>query len=122
MPTDLTKSIGAISPPPGVDKQIQASGLDPTKNEIAIFWFVSNLMRVALAFLGIWVLFNFILAGYIYITGKGDTKSHELVKAKITMSVIGLALIIGAYVITAVLSYLLWGDPGFVLKPEISGP
>ena len=120
MPTDLTQSIGAISPPPGVKEQIDKAG--PAGGDIAIFWFVSNLMKAALVFLGIWVLFNFILAGYIYITGKGDAKSHELVKAKITMSVIGLALIIGAYVITAVLSYLLWGDPGFVLKPEISGP
>ena len=68
------------------------------------------------------MLFNFIMAGYIYITGKGEAKSHEMVKDKITMSVVGLALIIGAYVITAVLSYLLWGDPGFILKPDISGP
>ena len=120
MPTDIEKSIGSISPPPGVDKQIQAANLG--QGDIAIFYFISLILKAGLIFIGIWVLFNFIMAGYIYITGKGEAKSHEMVRDKITMSVIGLGLIIAAYVITAVLSYLLWGDPGFILNPKIEGP
>ena len=120
MPTTLDQSIGIISPPPGVDKQIASAGT--AGGDIAIFWFISNLMKVGLAFIGVWVIFNFILAGYTYITGKGGAKATETVRTKITMSIIGLALIVGAYTMTAVLSYLLFGDSGFILHPEIEGP
>ena len=118
--TDLNKTIGAISPPPGVKQQIDKAG--SAGGDIAIFYFFSNLLKAGLAFLGVWVIFNFILAGYTYITGGGDAKAHEEVKSKLTMSVIGLGLIVGAYVITAVVSYLMWGDPGFILNPKIEGP
>ena len=120
MAEDLTQSIGVISPPPGVKEQIDKAG--SAGGDIPIMWFLSSLLKVGLAFMGIWVLFNFVFASYTYITGRGEAKSHELVKAKLTMSVIGLALIIGAYVVTAVISFLMWGDPSFILNPKIEGP
>jgi len=122
MPTEnLEKSIGSIAAPPGVDKQIAAAGMTGSSN-IAVFYFISNLLKVGLALMGIWVLFNFVLAGYTYITGKGESKATDEVKNKLTMSFVGLALIVAAYTIVAVLSLLLFGNAGFILNPQIEGP
>ncbi len=118
---NLEKSVGVIAPPPGVDKQIAAAGMTGSNN-IAIFYFISNLLKIGLALMGIWVLFNFVLAGYSYITGGGESKAAEEVKTKLTMSFIGLVLIVAAYTIVAVLSLVLFGDAGFILNPQIEGP
>jgi hypothetical protein len=110
---------GRLSPPPGVAEYNQAAG---GANAIGIIVFFSALIRVATIIAGVWILFNFILAGYDYVTSNGDTGAHKRVVDRITMSVIGLVIIVLAYTITAVLSALLFGDAGFILNPQICGP
>lgn len=115
----VANSIGQIEPPPGVDlhtAQAQAAG---GASSNALLYFFSYAIKVATVVAGIWVVFNFLLAAYTYVTGRGEAKAHETVREKVTMSVIGLLLIIAAYTITAVLSLLLFGDASFVLNPDI---
>jgi hypothetical protein len=113
---------GTVSPPPGVDKfNAQASSVGATTN-IGLILFISNLIKVGTIIAGVWVLFNFISAGFIYITNSGESSSHNKVKDQITMSVLGLIIIVGAYTATAVISYFLFGSPDFILNPTIKGP
>lgn len=117
-PVDAT--IGTIDTPPGVDKQIAASNLAP--DEIAIFFFLSSLIKIVNVLAGIWVMFNIVFAAFNYLSGQGSADTHKKVRDKITMSFVGLFLLAIAYMAVAVISLLLFGDAGYVLKPDIVSP
>lgn len=108
---------GTIQKPVGVSELDDESG-----GEIGLLLFVSNLIRVATVIAGLWVMVNFVLAGYQYITSAGDSGTQGKVRDQITMSVVGLVLIVSAYMITALISTLLFGDPNYILNPTIPGP
>jgi hypothetical protein len=38
------------------------------------------------------------------------------------MSLIGLIIIVSAFTITAIASFILFGDAGFILNPKLVGP
>ena len=77
--------------------------------------FVKTLMMGA----AVYALFNFILAGYAYISSSGDSKGIQMATAKIWQTVIGITVAVGALVITAIVSQLLFGDAGFLLNIQI---
>ena len=108
---------GRVSPPAGVAGYNAGSG-----GQIGLLFFISNLIRVATVVAGIWVLINFILAGYEYITSQGDTGAHNKVKDRVTMSIIGLVIIVSAYVIAALIGLIIFGDASYFLNPTIKGP
>ncbi len=52
-------------------------------------------------------------------------ENPEIVKQawdKILMSIIGLAIMAGAFIIVAIISFVLFGDPMVILNPKIYGP
>ena len=112
-------SIGEISPPPGTSQQIQAAGAG---TDIAIFFFISNLIKIATAAAGVYVMYNLAIAGYDFLTAGGKADAYQKVRDRLVMSVIGLLLIVMAYLITALLSLLIFGDAGFILNPTLKGP
>ena len=114
MPTS-TDIIGKINAPVGVDKYNAISGA----NGVGLIFFVSNLIKLATIVAGIWVLFNFVTAGYTYITSQGESKAADQVKNQVTSSVLGLIIIVGAYTLIAIISFLLFGDAGYILNPTI---
>lgn len=110
-------TIGAISPPPGVDVQNARSGLSP--DEVAIFSFLSMLLKVVNVIAGVWVAFNIVLAAFHYLSGQGSPDTHKKVRDKLTMSVVGLFLLVIAYATVAILSKLFFGDAGYILNPTL---
>lgn len=111
--------LGTVQPPKGVDAfNIAAGG---ATEGIGILIFISSLIRIATVVAGIWVLFNFITAGYDYITA-GDSKANQKVREKLTNSILGLVIIVAAYVIIAVFGLILFGDSSYFLNPQICGP
>lgn len=108
---------GPIVAPPGVELFNQNAG----PSGIGLILFVSNLIQIATVIAGVLVFFNFIIAGYQFITA-GDGKAMEKVRGRITWSVIGLILIVASYTIAAVIGLLFFGDASFILNPEITGP
>ena len=64
-------------------------------------------------------MLNFILAGFTYVTSSGDPSAIEKIGSKLTLSVVGLAIIIASYTIAAVIGLILFGDAGFIISPEI---
>ena len=109
---------GTIEPPPGVNSYIGES----TLRGAGLILFVSNLIKVFTIVMGVWILINFLIAGYTYITSQGDTSAHGKVRDRLTMSVIGLVIIVSSYTISAVIGLVFFGDAGFILSPTISGP
>lgn len=106
---------GQVQPPPGVREYSQ-------NGQFGLLVFMSNIIRLVTIIAGIWSLFNLIFAGFKYITASGDVKAIETAWNNILMSLLGLAVIVMAFTITAIISFLLFGDAGFILSPTIIGP
>ena len=104
--------IGTIEPPEPLQRfgDVQSGGL-------------GNLLNLFLNILivggGIYALFNFILAGYIFLSAGGDSKKIEQAWAKIYQSVIGLVFMAGAFALAAIFGLLIFGDPEAILNPTI---
>ena len=108
---------GTIDKPQGIDR-FESGG----EGEIGILTFFSSLLQVATVIAGLWVLFNFILAGYEYITSQGDSGAHAKVRQSLTNSVLGLVIIAISYTVVAVLGLILFGSASYFLNPQIVSP
>lgn len=116
-PSSTNESVfGTIQAPAGVAQYNAAAG-----GGIGLVTFISNLIRVATVIAGIWVMINFIMAGWAYITGSGDSKAHSDASAKMTYSMIGLAVIVGAYTIAALVGLIFFGDASYIINPRFEG-
>jgi len=86
---------------------------------------IGNLLNLAFRLMivvgGIYALFNFILAGYGFLSAGDDPKAIAGAWAKIWQSVVGLVLMAGAFVLAAIFGLLIFGDAGFILNPVIPG-
>jgi len=109
METD--KIFGPINPPSFISKE--PSGL------ITLF---NNILRLLIVLAGIYVLLNFILAGYSFISAGGDPKNIEKAWGKIWQSMVGLFIIAASFALAALLGKILFGDSTAILKPKIYGP
>jgi hypothetical protein len=111
---------GKVDAPPGVVDFNNSSAAGGSN--IGLIVFISNIIKLATVIAGIWVLFNFITAGFTYITSQGESKAATQVKDQITNSVSGLVFIIGAYTVIALISYFLFGKADYILNPTLVGP
>lgn len=109
---------GSVTPPAGVADYNAKAGA----SNIGLILFASNVLRFFTVIVGLVIVYNFILAGSDYITHPGDTGMHAKVKDRLTMSMIGLVIIVAAYTIAAIIGLLFFGDAGFILSPVIYGP
>ncbi len=106
---------GTINAPPGVENI--GGG---TIQGIPIL--LNIILRTLIVGAAVYALFNFILAGYSYISAGGDPKKVADAGSKITQSVIGLTLAAGSFVIAAILGEILFGDPGAILNLKFFTP
>jgi len=83
---------------------------------------IANIIRVLFVVAGIWALFNFILAGFKFISAGGDSKKISAATSKIYQTMIGLIVIVGSFAFITFFSYLFFGRADFILKPQIYGP
>lgn len=109
---------GSITPPSGVQAyDTQAGG-------IGILVFFSNVIRAFTLIAGIYVMFNIVLAGFGYVTAgsSGDTGAHQKAKDKITLSVIGLVIIVASYTIMGIIGFVFFGEADYFINPELITP
>lgn len=106
---------GNVTPPPGVSQYglLGAGGLVK---------FANNLLKFILVIGGLYTLLNLILAGWSFLGAGGDSKKMEQAWAKIWQSLVGLLVMAGSFVLAALFGWLIFGDPMFILKPQILGP
>jgi len=108
-------AIGQIEKTPGLDR------FDSQAGGIGLLLFISTLMRLATIIAGVWVLFNILLAGYTYLTSSGDSGAHSKVQNKVTLSIMGLILIVITYTVIGIISFFFFGDASYILNPVING-
>lgn len=107
---------GTIDVPAGVDKY---QALSPSG--IGLIPFASNGLRLGTIGAGVFVMFNFLKAGWIYVFSSGDTGAHKKVTELVTMSIIGIALIVSSYTIAGIVGLVFFGDASFILNPKFEG-
>jgi hypothetical protein len=108
---------GNIDAPPGVAELNQQSD-----SGIGLILFFSNLIKLISIVAGLWTMLNFILAGFTYITSADNSGAIEKIGSKLTLSVVGLAIIVASYTIAAVIGLILFGDASFIINPKIPSP
>lgn len=84
--------------------------------------FASNIIRLVVIAGGLFALWNMISAGFMYITSQGDPKATEKTLSTLTMSLLGLILMIAAPALAAIIGFVLFNDPTFILRPQLQGP
>lgn len=107
----LAQDFGKIKPP-----QTAFSSFEPGEA-------VGRLIQLGLSLLiigaGLYALFNFIFAGYSFLSAGDDAKKVSAAWAMIYQTAIGLAFAAGAFVIAAILGQLLFNNAFFLLRPSI---
>lgn len=106
-------SFGTIQPPPSI------TGLSTGGPNSGIPNLVSIALKTLIVGAAVYALFNFVLAGYAYISAAGDPKSIQLATAKIWQSIIGLVVAAGAFLIAGVVGQLVFGDPNVILQIQL---
>lgn len=108
---------GTIEAPAGVDKFNADAGEDA--NNMGLLLFVSNVIKLISIVGGIFVLFNFVFAGFTYITANGDSSAYSKIGEKLSLSVTGLILIVASYTIAGIIGLIIFGDATYIINPQI---
>ena len=111
--------IGGVTPPKSISTLNRLAGQKESATiGIGLILFLSRVLRLFTIVTGMFVIANVILAAYAYIIESGsDVK--EKVKERFTMTAIGLAIIVGAYTLAAIIGLIFFGDATFILSPEL---
>lgn len=105
---------GEIAPPPGVDRYPSGPG--------GLIVFLNNIIKLMIVGAGLFALFNFVIAGYGFLSAGGDSQKINQAWGKIWQSLIGLLIAAGSFVLAAVFGKLIFGDWGTIVNPKIYGP
>lgn len=83
---------------------------------------ISNVVRLITVLAGLWMFFNLLTAGFMYLTSNGEAEKVARAWNMIWQSLVGLLVIVASFAITGVISQLLFGDPKAILEPALYGP
>lgn len=108
---ELLPLFGTIAPP--------IKGYSANVSGLTVF--ATNILRLAFLGAGLYVFLNFILAGFAFLTA-AEPKAIANAWQKIYLSVVGLVIIVGSFILAGVVGWLIFGDPLFILRPTIYGP
>lgn len=107
---------GPIDAPAGV---AELNADERAGEGIGLLIFVSNMIKLASVVAGVWVMFNFVTAGFTYITAGDDSGAISKIGTKLSLSVSGLLLIVAAYTIAGIIGLIVFGDPTYIINPDI---
>jgi len=102
-----------------IDKPLNNALFNSGSQGQGLFLFISNLFKVVGVIAGIYMVFQFIFAGYMYLSAEGDVKKTLLAWTKIWQSVLGFVIIASAFVLAALIGRITGIN---ILAPEINGP
>ena len=108
--------IGGVEAPDAVANINSLSG-----GNIGIIFFISRAINFANIVAGILVMINFVVAGFLYLTGAGSASNMSKINERMMWSVVGILMIIGSYTLAAIFGTVFYGDPTFIINPTITG-
>ena len=82
----------------------------------------NSLLKLVIVGAGLYAFWNFISAGYGFMSAGDDAKAITKAFAKFTQSLLGLLFVAGSLVLAAIFGYLIFGDATAIINPRIFGP
>ena len=111
----ILQIFGKVNLPPGV---IEYNGLEeggPTN-------FIGNILKLLILVAGLYALFNFVFAGYAFLSAGGDPKKIADAWAKIWQTALGLVVTASAFIVAGIISRFIYGNFFDIFKISIYGP
>jgi len=112
MSITFLQGIGNIIPPMPIRR------FGPVANG-ALGRFIQLFFDILIIAGGIYAVFNFILAGYSFLSAGSDPKKVSDAWRKIWQTMIGLLFMAGAFLLAAIVGRLIFGDATFLIDPII---
>lgn len=112
----LAQNFGTVAPPPEIANRfgsIESGGLGI---------FINTILRLLVVVAGVYTVFNIVLAGYAFLSAGDDPKKIGGAWSKIWQSILGFVVAAGALVIAAIVGWVFFGDPYFLVSPKIPTP
>lgn len=101
-----------------ISKPTEFSGYDVIQSPAkGLSNLLSSIVAIIITLAGIFVLVNFILAGYAYLSANGQPQKLADAGNKMLQSLIGLLIIAAGYVIAAAVGHIFFKDADFLLHP-----
>jgi hypothetical protein len=113
--TSTFSIFGTINPPADVGQYGSA-----TSGGLTVF--LGNILKTGIALGSVYALFNFVFAGYMFISAGGDPKKIADAWAKIYQTFVGLVIATGAFLIAAFVSRIAFGNPTDIFRLRIFTP
>lgn len=87
-----------------------------------IIGLVSNLVKLVISVGGLFTFINLLLAGMSYIASGEKPDELQKAHARIYMSIIGLVVMVGSFVLSGLVGIIIYGNATAILNPQIYGP
>jgi len=101
--------VGVITVPGGVPSDVLKTGD-----------FISGMIRFLMVLGGLYSLWQFLSGGFQLITAGGDKSKITEANQKFTMSITGLAVMTGSFLLIGIISLILFGNFTYILNPVIT--
>ncbi len=109
--------IGIIKPTIGI---LNEAAIDPATGKLlGVMTLLNSLLKVIFVVGGLWTFFNFVFAGYGFLSAGGDSKNISKAWDRIWQSFVGLLLIVGSFLFAAIVGLLLFKDATAILQPTL---
>lgn len=109
---------GTLNPPVN---NMSNTPIDANGQLTGIMPFLNSILRLLFIAAGIWVFFNLVWAGFMFINAGGDAEAVAKAWSKIYMSILGLVIIVTSFLVAVIIGMLMFGNPMAILNPSI-GP
>lgn len=81
--------------------------------------FANMLLRVFFIVAGLYAVWNFIQAGWIFMSSGGDVKQVGMARDKILFSILGLLVMASSLVLAAIIGVIIFDDPTALIQPKL---
>lgn len=86
---------------------------------LGVMTLLNSLLKVVFVIGGLWAFFNFVIAGYGFLSAGGDSKNIAKAWDRIWQSFVGLLFIVGSFLLAAIAGLLLFKDATAILQPTL---
>lgn len=84
--------------------------------------FLNLAIQIFFVVAGIFAIWQFISAGWTFMSSGGDQKAIGQARDKILLSLLGLLIMASAFVLAGVFGLIIFGDVTAILQPKIVAP
>jgi len=114
-------NLGSVRPPIAIQRFNNLAGGGGAPG-IGLIIFLNQVITVINIIAGIFVLFNFIISGWILITSWGKSEAYTQIKDRLTYTFIGIAVVAFSSSLAGVVGYSLYQDATAIVKAQLCSP